>query len=166
MIIACAEFLAESREFKHAAELLKASLRSGLTPERWYQEALAIALEESQGSAEDIERAYVSAIDLEPKNPETYLHVSRALNRLGDPDAANKKAEAEKVMAMIEAEKRRDLVVELAYAGPADLELRVFEPIGTQCSFQTPLSTAGGSLKRPVYDRQEDAYTETYLASQ
>src|SRR5262249_8038397 len=88
MIIACAEFLAEAREFKHAAELIKASLRSGLTPERWYQDALAIALEESQGSAEDIERAYTSAIDLEPKNPETYLHVSRALNRLGDPDAA------------------------------------------------------------------------------
>ena len=30
----------------------------------------------------------MSAIDLEPKNPETYLHVSRALNQMGDPDAA------------------------------------------------------------------------------
>ncbi|HJZ93048.1 MAG TPA: hypothetical protein VKE40_19385, partial [Gemmataceae bacterium] len=240
MIIACAEFLAEAREFKHAAELIKASLRSGLTPERWYQDALAIALEESQGSAEDIERAYTSAIDLEPKNPETYLHVSRALNRLGDPDAAvrlckvaarlepnvpdayasalayadspkatasydvasfaaggllardwpsdngqlhdearkhlldsvrkldaaNKKAEAEKVRAMVEADKVRDLVVELAYSGPADLELRMFEPIGTQCSFQTPLSTAGGSMKRPVYDQKEDTFTEMYAASQ
>src|SRR5262249_17431099 len=88
MIIACAEFLAEAREFKHAAELLKASLRSGITPERWYQEALAIALEESQGPAEEIERAYTSAIDLEPKNPQTYLQVSRSLNAMGDPDAA------------------------------------------------------------------------------
>jgi tetratricopeptide (TPR) repeat protein len=88
MVIACADFLAQSGEFKHAAELLKASLRTGLTPERWYQEALAIALEETQAPAEEIERAYVSAIDLEPKNPQTYLHVSRSLNKMGDPDGA------------------------------------------------------------------------------
>jgi tetratricopeptide (TPR) repeat protein len=88
MVIACAEFLAEAREFKHAAELLKASLRTGITPERWFQEALAIALEESQGSAEEIERAYTSAIDLEPKNPQTYLQVARSMNLIGNPDMA------------------------------------------------------------------------------
>jgi tetratricopeptide (TPR) repeat protein len=88
MVIACAEFLAEAKEFKTAAELLKASLRNGITPERWYQEALAIALEESQGSAEDIERAHLSAIDLEPRNPQSYLQVARSLNQLGDPDGA------------------------------------------------------------------------------
>jgi len=88
MVIDCAEFLVASKEFKTAAELLKASLRGGVTPERWYQEALAIALEESQGSAEEIERAYTSAIDLEPKSPHAYLSVSKALNQIGDPDGA------------------------------------------------------------------------------
>jgi tetratricopeptide (TPR) repeat protein len=87
-VIACAEFLAEAKEFKTAAELLKASLRSGITPERWYQEALGIALEESQGSPEEIERAYLSAIDLEPKNPQTYLQAARSLALMGDPDVA------------------------------------------------------------------------------
>jgi tetratricopeptide (TPR) repeat protein len=87
-VIACADFLAEAKEFKTAAELLKASLRSGITPERWYQEALGIALEESQGSPEEIERAYLSAIDLEPKNPQTYLQAARSLNQMGDPDGA------------------------------------------------------------------------------
>jgi tetratricopeptide (TPR) repeat protein len=87
-VIACADFLAEAKEFKTAAELLKASLRSGITPERWYQEALGIALEESQGSPEEIERAYLSAIDLEPKNPQTYLQAARSLAQMGDPDGA------------------------------------------------------------------------------
>ena len=241
MIIACAEFLAETGEFKHAAELLKASLRSGLTPERWYQEALAIALEESQGSAEDIERAYVSAIDLEPKNPDTYLQVSRALNRMGNPDAAvrlckvaaklepnvpdayasalayadnpkatasydvsafaaggllardwptddgqlhndarkhlmeavrkldatNKKAEAEKVQAMLDAEKVRDLVIETSWHGrDSDVDMRVSEPVGTVCSATNALTTAGGALKELVYDSKEDIHTERYSASQ
>jgi tetratricopeptide (TPR) repeat protein len=87
-VIACADFLAEAKEFKTAAELLKASLRSGITPERWYQEALGIALEESQGSPEEIERAYLSAIDLEPKNPHAYLQAAKWLNQVGDPDGA------------------------------------------------------------------------------
>ncbi|HKB02389.1 MAG TPA: VWA domain-containing protein [Gemmataceae bacterium] len=240
MIIACAEFLAESKEFKHAAELLKASLRTGLTPERWYQEALAIALEESQGSAEEIERAYTSAIDLEPKNPQTYLQVSRSLNAMGDPDAAvrlckvaarlepnvpdayasalvyaespkatasydvtafaaggllardwptdggelhaqarkhlleavkkldaaNKKAEAERVQAMLAEDERRDLVIELQWAGPADLDVRVKEPIGTVCSAVQRLTTGGGAVKEQTFDSVDKSYTEQYSAAQ
>jgi tetratricopeptide (TPR) repeat protein len=240
MIIACAEFLAESREFKHAAELLKASLRSGITPERWYQEALAIALEESQGPAEEIERAYTSAIDLEPKNPQTYLQVSRSLNAMGNPDAAvrlcklaarlepnvpdayasalvyaespkatasydvtafaaggllahdwpmdngdlhkqarqhlleavqkldaaNKKAEAEKVQAMLVEDKRRDLVIKVSWANKADLDIRVKEPIGTVCSSLHPLTTAGGAVKEQLYNLKDDFYSEQYSAAQ
>jgi tetratricopeptide (TPR) repeat protein len=240
MVIACAEYLAECKEFKHAAELLKASLRNGITPERWYQEALAIALEESQGSSEEIERAYVSAIDLEPKNPQTYLQVSRSLNALGNPDAAvrlckvaaklepnvpdayasalvyaenpkatasydvasfaaggllardwpydngnlhatarnhllesvkkldaaNRKADAQKVEAMLAADKNRDLVIELNFSGPADLDLRVKEPIGTVCSSLNSVTTAGGALREGIFDPKEDTRSETYTASQ
>ena len=240
MVIACAEYLAQCREFKHAAELLKASLKGGLTPERWFQEALAIALEESQGSSEEIERAYVSAIDLEPKNPQTYLHVSRSLNALGDPDAAvrlcklaaklepnipdayasalvyaenpkatasydvaafaaggllsrdwpydngnlhssarkhllaavqkldasNQKAEAQRVGAMLEADKYRDIQIELSHHGKAGLELKVTEPIGTVCSSGMPLTAGGGAMKEQVYDRQDDVTTIIYSASE
>ncbi len=238
-VIACADFLAHCKEFKSAAELLKASLRSGLTPERWYQEALAIALEESQGSSEEIERAYMSAIDLEPKNSDTYMRVSRSLNALGEPDsavrlckvaaklepnvpdayasalvyaenpkatasydvtafaaggllardwpndngdlhanarkhlleavkkldAANRKAEAQKVEAMLVEDKNRDLVVEMSYVGPAGIDLRVKEPIGTLCSSLKPMTTAGGSIRRGHYDAVEDSHTSVYTAS-
>jgi tetratricopeptide (TPR) repeat protein len=239
MIIACAEYLAECKEFKHAAELLKASLRSGVTPERWFQEALAIALEESQGSPEEIERAYVSAIDLEPKNPQTYLQVSRSLNALGNPDAAvrlckvaaklepnvpdayasalvyaenpkatasydvaqfaaggllardwpydngnlhasarnhlldavkkldaaNRKAEAEKVEAMLAADKNRDLVIELACSGPGEVDLQVKEPIGTVCSSTNRVTTGGGALRDGIVDLKEESRSVVYTAS-
>ncbi len=239
-IIACADFLVKGREFKHAAELLKASLRTGITPERWYQDALAIALEESQGSAEDIERAYVSAVDLDASSPHAYLDVAQALNRLGQPDAAaklckvaaklepnvpdayvhalacannpkmdatydlsafaatgllsrdwpsdrgelhakarahlsdmvkklgstNKKADADKLSAIIEADRRRDLVIELMWAGKADLDLRVTEPIGSQCSPLQPMTPAGGSLMSDLFDQKDDSHSEIYTAAQ
>lgn len=88
LIIACTDFLAQFREFKHAGELLKASLRKGLTPEPWAQEALAIALEAGQGSPEELERARVSSIDLDPKNASAYLRASKALGDMGDQERA------------------------------------------------------------------------------
>lgn len=90
VIIASVDFLAKAGEFKYAAELLKASIRSGLIAEAWAQEALAVALEGCNGSAEEIERARVSGIDLEPRNPQAYLKASKALADSGDFDRALK----------------------------------------------------------------------------
>ena len=237
-VIACADFLVRGREFKHAAELIKASLRVGITPERWYQDALAIALEESQGSAEDIERAYVSAVDLDASSPHAYLDVARSLNRLGQPEAAsklckvaaklepnvpdayvtalacaenpkmdatydlssfavngllsrdwpsdraelhskarshltemvrklgstNKKADAEKLTAILEADKKRDLVIELMWSGKADLDLRVTEPIGTLCSPQQTMTAGGGSMLADQFDSKDGSSSESYTA--
>ena len=87
-VIACIDFMVKCRQFKHAAELLKASLRTGVVAEPWAQEALAIALEGSQGSAEEIERARLSAIDLAPKSPHAYMKASKAMSDIGDPDRA------------------------------------------------------------------------------
>src|SRR5262249_35295463 len=55
LIIACADFLALNGEWAHAAEFLKANLRQGIVVEPWVYEALAVALRESGGSAEEIE---------------------------------------------------------------------------------------------------------------
>jgi len=89
-LIACAEFMVGCKQFKHAAELLKAGLRTGVVAEPWAQEALAVALEGSQGSKEEIERARLSAIDLAPKSPHAYLKASKAMNDLGHTDRALK----------------------------------------------------------------------------
>jgi len=87
-VIACADFLVQTKEFKHAAELLKASLRQGVTADSWVHEALTIALEASQGDSEELERARVSGIDLEPKKADAYLRASKALNDAGQKERA------------------------------------------------------------------------------
>src|SRR5262249_17737589 len=66
LIIATADFLVQNGKFDHAAEFLKANLRSSIVVKPWVYRSLAIALRESGGSAEEIERAEVSTADLEP----------------------------------------------------------------------------------------------------
>ena len=47
LVIATADLLFESGNFKHAAEFLKANLRKGIVVRPWVYEALAIALEKA-----------------------------------------------------------------------------------------------------------------------
>ena len=47
-----------------------------------------MSLEASQGSSEEIERAKLSGIDLEPKNPIAYLKAAKAMTAMGNPDRA------------------------------------------------------------------------------
>jgi tetratricopeptide (TPR) repeat protein len=239
-IIAVVDFMVSCKQFKHAAELLKASLRTGLIAEPWSQEALAIALEGSQGSAEEIERARLSAIDLAPNSPHAYVKAARAMADMGQMDRAlkfcreaarlepnlpdsyinalafagdkkasldagasawaagnlltrdwtsdtaeyhllarehlkeqmakfvaqNKKTDVQKVQAVLDNEKRRDLVVELLWSGPADLDLKVREPIGTRCSSTEPRTPGGGVLLCDDFTQKEDNRSETYTASE
>jgi hypothetical protein len=79
MIIATADFLAMNGKFDHAAEFLKANLRQGVVVKPWVFKSLAIALRETGGSAEEIERAEVSAADFEPLDAQGYLTAARAL---------------------------------------------------------------------------------------
>lgn len=79
LVIATADFLVENRQFKHAAEFLKAELRLGIVARPWVYEALGIALQLSGGSPDEIERAQVSAVDLEPQDAKGYLKAARAM---------------------------------------------------------------------------------------
>jgi len=242
LVIACTDFLAQFREFKHAGELLKASLRKGLTPEPWAQEALAIALEAGQASPEELERARVSSIDLDPKNASAYLRASKALGDMGDqeraisfcriasrlqpdmPDAyvsalafagdmkkidtdvtawasngllshewsvdqnelylrarqhlvkqiakltaEGRVEEAKKLQAIHDGDQRRDLVIELKWAGgtdDADLDLPVTEANGTTCSPMQQHTTGGGVLHGDQIEQKADNHSETYVAAE
>jgi len=79
LIIAVADYLVEHQKFDHAAEFLKANLRQGIVVRPWVYEALAIALKEGKGSAEDIERAQLSSLDLAPQDTHGYLRASHAM---------------------------------------------------------------------------------------
>jgi len=88
LIIACADFLVNTRKFDHAAELLKANLRVGIVTRPWVYEALGVALQLSGGSPEEIERAQVSAVDVEPQDARGYLRAAQAMADLKRHDRA------------------------------------------------------------------------------
>lgn len=79
LIIATADFLVEREKFDHAAEFLKANLRHGLVVRPWVYDALSLALKLSKGSIEDIERAELSFLDMEPQDVQGYLRASRLM---------------------------------------------------------------------------------------
>ncbi len=88
LIVACAEFLMEFDEFGHAAEVLKGNLRKGLSTDDWAHEALAIALQAGGGSPIEVERASVSAIDLDPADAKAYLKAAKAEAKLKNHNQA------------------------------------------------------------------------------
>jgi tetratricopeptide (TPR) repeat protein len=88
LIIAVADFLAQCGRYDHVVEFLKADLRQGIVVAPWVYDALAIALEASKGAPEEIERARVSAVDLEPQDARGYVRASKALGDLQQYDRA------------------------------------------------------------------------------
>jgi tetratricopeptide (TPR) repeat protein len=77
-VVATADFLYESGEFKHAAEFLKANLRHGVVVRPWVYEALAVALHESGADPEEVRRARLSGIALDPNDAQGFLSAARA----------------------------------------------------------------------------------------
>jgi tetratricopeptide (TPR) repeat protein len=79
LIIAVADYLALNKQFDHAAEFLKADLRQGIVVKPWVYQALAVALRESRGSKDEIERAETATLELDPQDAQGYLSASRAM---------------------------------------------------------------------------------------
>jgi tetratricopeptide (TPR) repeat protein len=81
LIIAVADYLVVNRKFDHVAEFLKADLRQGIVVKPWVYQSLALALRESGGSAEEIERAETAALELEPRDARGYMAAARAMKQ-------------------------------------------------------------------------------------
>src|SRR5207247_3990105 len=88
LIIATADFLALGGKFEHAAEFLKANLRQGIVVRPWVYEALAVALRECKASPDEVERAEVSATDLEPLDAQGYLKAAKVMKEHNRYDRA------------------------------------------------------------------------------
>src|SRR5207302_10789672 len=74
----------------HAAEVLKSGIRHGLTTDVWAQDALALALKSAPGGGQTLEaeRAAMSAIDLDPRDPKAYIKAAKASDEAGHGDLA------------------------------------------------------------------------------
>lgn len=231
-VVAVADLLAVCLKFDHAAELLKADLRQGIVADDAIFDALAVALEGSKASVEEIERVRLSKIDLNPESAESFLETAQAmadlgrvdkglelcrraaaleptwadpyhkalalaqqsdtasietikwaaanlLNREWDADAAayqqqakiaveqlanrltkqGKADQAESLRSVAAQGRERDLVVELIWSDPADLDLTVKEPTGTSCSVWQPRTPAGGAWDGDRFSQSRESYT-------
>jgi hypothetical protein len=78
-VIATADFLFEMGKHDHVAEFLKANLRYGVVVRPWVYEALAVALEETKGDPEEIRRARLSAVALDPTDAQGFLGAARTM---------------------------------------------------------------------------------------
>jgi len=79
MVIATADFLFDTGYYEHAVEFLKADLRYGTVVRPWVYEALAVALEAVHGNPEEIRRARLSAVALDPQDAQGFLEAARAM---------------------------------------------------------------------------------------
>jgi len=63
---------------------------------------------------------------------------------------------ADSVRKALLEQTQRDLVIELLWQGPADLDLIVAEPVGSTCSATDKRTTAGGVLQADILDLKDD----------
>jgi hypothetical protein len=84
--------------------------------------------------------------------------------------AADKKDEAEKFDAAIQASRQRDVVVQVTWTGDADIDLLVEEPAGTICSTRQQRTTSGGvhlgDEASSVEKSSLKGFSETYVCSE
>lgn len=79
LVIATADFLFEVGLPHHVVEFLKANLRHGVVVRPWVYEALATALEATNGDPDEIRRARLSAVALDPNDAQGFLQAARTM---------------------------------------------------------------------------------------
>jgi hypothetical protein len=76
---------------------------------------------------------------------------------------AGRDSEADQLLAAMKVARQRDLIVELTWSGPADLDLIVEEPNGTTCSFDSARTPNGGVLVHDGYGPDPKNTYEMYV---
>jgi hypothetical protein len=120
---------------------------SRMLPERSEPYVLGLKLALDHGTTEDVEWAATGILqhhwskDYQQQHRKAETAVMEKVRRLkqqGDEETADRLQQS-----LAEA-RSRDLMVRLDWNGDGDLDLYVEEPPGTVCSFETPLTQAGG----------------------
>ena len=113
LVMATAHWLGVNGHWEHAAEFLKANIRTGIVIKPWVYEALAVALRESGASPEEIEKAEVAVADLEPLDSKGFVRAAKGMASSKNYDRALAFARQASILDPINPQ---PLVDTLAYA--------------------------------------------------
>ncbi len=113
LIMATAHWLGVNGHWEHAAEFLKANIRTGIVIKPWVYEALTVALRESGASPEEIEKAEVAVADLEPLDSKGFVRAAKGMASSKNYDRALAFARQASILDPINSQ---PLVDTLAYA--------------------------------------------------
>jgi tetratricopeptide (TPR) repeat protein len=105
------------------------------------------------------------AIDQSPLQAQAQQAIQAVIAKL---KASGRTSEAQRLETAVHGQAQRDLVIELLWSDPADLDLEVTEPTGAICSPTIPQSTGGGIWHGDQVLAQDrtKAYQETYVAAE
>ncbi len=155
-----AEQLAKFGHHRAALNLLRRAAALAPDVAQPYEKALVLALQLDDPDA--LEWAATNLLSRAWREDHFRLHrlayaaveeMVRKLERNGDLERATQLR-----MAVREAD-QRDLVIRVTWQGEADVDVRVLEPIGTECSIRNRRTAAGGVLVQDgMGQRPEEIY--------
>ena len=167
MLYFSAEYLTRFNRKSAALRLFRQA--SQLAPENHRPYVWGLKLANDGGSNEDL--AWAASGVLQQYWAEQYekLHKEaedavqnriRELQRIGDTDAIQQLTDS------LNAARTRDLMIRIDWNGPADIDMSIEEPPGSVCSFETPLTYAGGIFHHDGIGPEQTNCFEEYVCPQ
>ncbi|HSG69660.1 MAG TPA: hypothetical protein VLA12_04550 [Planctomycetaceae bacterium] len=100
--------------------------------------------------------------DFERHHRDAKIAAEEAIKQLRGQDRFR---EAREFQAALDEANVRDIVLELTWSGPGDIDLIVEEPTGSRCSFEIPQTASGGVHVRDGFGPKQENCHETYVCS-
>lgn len=142
---------------------------SRLSPERHEPYVLALPLAEKVGELEDIRGAAEGILQHywgDDHRQQHRLAEDAIFNQLRKLKREGQQDQMQALAAQLKQARIRDLMIRVEWSGAGDLDLDVEEPPGSVCSFETPLTIAGGIfLHDGTGPLSEESY-ESYVCPQ
>jgi tetratricopeptide (TPR) repeat protein len=126
-----------------------------------YQDALGYAQQVKDTDALEWAAANLLRRDWPADNADLHDRAKDRLTALAKESDGKDKNAATKLRTALAASQERDLVFRLSWNGEADLDLRVLEPTGSECSWLSRQTVGGGTL---IGDTLSEPNRETYVA--
>jgi len=163
-VLVSAAYLTRFGAYRRALQLYRQASR--LDPTRPEPYALALKLAQQEQDLDAIQWAtcgivrHVWTSDYRKWHRMAEVVCEQAARKL---QADGKLEQAEEMIRAFREARQCDLLIQLHWAGDADLDLEVEEPWGTRCSVQRPRTSSGGIFVRDGYGPKSENCVEEYV---